>query len=137
MQQKAQERLESQENVGATFIIVALIYVIWSLNNPRNMVIVMGKGPVGAKYGPIGWKGLNIEGVAKQLYGCYAYKKRLQHQSKMISFLCSLGHHRPFQSLMIFSNDFWGQLAFWDTLKDILICQVCGCYGNYSFINCC
>ena len=41
------------------------------------MVIVMGKGPVEANYGPIGWKGLKTEGVAKQLYGCYAYKERL------------------------------------------------------------
>ena len=77
MQQKAQERLKSQENIDATFIIVAWIHVIWSSNNPRNMVIVMGKGPVEAKYGPIGWKGLKTEGVAKQLYGCYAYKERL------------------------------------------------------------
>ena len=36
-----------------------------------------------------------------------------------------------------FSNDFCAQLAFLGTLKDILICQLCGCYGNYSFINCC
>ena len=39
MKQKVQESLESQETVDAKFIIVALIHVIWSSNNPRDMVI--------------------------------------------------------------------------------------------------
>ena len=50
MKQKAQESLESQENVDAKFIIVAWIHIIWSSNNPRIVVILMGKGPVEAKY---------------------------------------------------------------------------------------
>ena len=58
MKRRAQESLESQENVDAIFMFMGLIYDIWSSNNLRNMVILMGKGPTEAKYGPIGWKGL-------------------------------------------------------------------------------
>ena len=58
MKRKAQENLKSQENVDAMFMFIGWIYDIWSSNNLRNMVILMGKGPTEAKYGPIRWKGL-------------------------------------------------------------------------------
>ena len=40
-------------------MFIGLLYDIWSSNNPRNMVILIGKSPTEAKYGPIGLKGLN------------------------------------------------------------------------------
>ena len=59
MKQRAQESLESQENVDTIFMFMGWIYDMWSSNNLRNVLILMGKGPTEAKYGLIGWKGLS------------------------------------------------------------------------------
>ena len=57
MKQRARESWYSQENVDAIFIFVGQIHLILSSNYLRNMLILMGKGPTEAIYGPIGWKG--------------------------------------------------------------------------------
>ena len=61
VKRSAHESLESQGNVNAIYSCLWAEYtIIWSSNNLRNMVILMGKGPTEAKNGPIGWKGLKV-----------------------------------------------------------------------------
>ena len=60
MKQMAQESLESHETVNAIFSNIGQKHHIWSSNNLRNMVILMGKGSIEAKYGLIGLKGLKL-----------------------------------------------------------------------------
>ena len=85
-------------------------------------------------------RGLNTNLLlSNKMVATSTYDQESEHQFKVTQHLILVffGHHMYFQSFKLFSIGFNALLAcFFYSLKGILFCHVCGCYGSYSFMNC-